>query len=70
MNKIVETIQEVQRERQPDLLNHGLLIELYQRDFQNRDYFILGAVEQHELILYLTSLYSFPKSVYLPSELN
>lgn len=70
MDEIVEIIQRVQRERQPDLFNHPLMIEIYQKKFQNKNHFLLGAVEQHNLIHYLTSLLNSPKSVYLSSEIN
>lgn len=45
MNKSVEIIQNVQSRRQLDLINHGVIIEGYQKKFQNGNYYILGTAE-------------------------
>lgn len=70
MNKSVEIIQNVQSRRQLDLINHGVIIEGYQKKFQNGNYYILGAAEQHELIFYLTSLLNSSSCVYLPPKIK
>lgn len=71
MNNMREIINNNQIKRnQPDLLTHGLIIEIYQKNFQNRNHFILGICEQHELSNYLSSIYDTSKSMYLNSEIE
>lgn len=71
MNNMREIIENNQIKRnQPDLLTHGLIIEIYQKNFQNRNHFILGICEQYELSNYLSSIYDTSKSMYLNSEIE